>query len=121
MTPEHIDLQVLEEYVGTAPQNLVHFTQLAFTSLGAALAPLSLAMAQRDIPTLQACGHRAKSTALHIGAQDFADTCQALEEAARAGQTAQALALACQLQARLQPLQLALQSAVAQRLARQPR
>lgn len=118
MTPERIDLQVLEEYVGCAPQDLLRFEQLAQRSLGEALAPLAQAIALSALPTLQACGHRAKSTALHIGARDFANTCQALEEAARNGQTAQALALADQLQARLLPLQLALQATVEQHLAR---
>lgn len=120
MTSERIDLELLEEYVGTAPQNLQRFAQLALTSLDEALAPLAEAIAQNALPILQACGHRAKSTALHVGAQDFADTCQALETAARMGQTAQALALAQQVKTRLAPLQQALRDAVAQRLAVPP-
>lgn len=117
MTTERIDLRVLEEYVGTAPQDLVHFSQLALTSLRAALAPVPEAIVQGDIPTLKACGHRAKSTALHLGAEDFASTCQTLEEAAQAGRSEQALALASQLPTRLQALEQALQLAVQQRLA----
>ena len=118
MTSERIDLEVLEEYVGKAPQDLLRFVQLARTSLDETLAPLPQAIAQNALPTLQSCGHRAKSTALHIGARDFADTCLALEMAAGAGQTHLACALAHQLQARWQPLQQALQDAMAQRLAR---
>lgn len=118
MTGERVDLQVLEEYVGSAPKDLRHFAQLAITSLAAALAPVAQAMATGDLRTLQASGHRAKSTAVHIGAQDFADTCRALEEAARLGQAEQALALAGQLQTRFVPLEQALARALELRLGR---
>jgi HPt (histidine-containing phosphotransfer) domain-containing protein len=109
MTRTHIDLQVLEDTWTASPT--------AITSLGAALAPIARALGEGDLHALQACGHRAKSTALHIGAQDFADTCQALEEAARLGQAVQALALAHQLQQSLPVLEQALHQAVQQRLA----
>lgn len=118
MTSERIDLEVLAEYVGSDPQHLLRFVQLALSSLDEALAPLDGAIAQRALATLENCGHRAKSTALHIGAQDFANTCQALETTAHAGQTGQALALARQLQARLQPLKNALLDSAAERLVR---
>lgn len=117
MSTEHIDLSVLEAYVGSTPHELREFVALATQSLQQALAPLFDAMATADLPLLAECSHRAKSTALHIGAEGFATACMALEAAARQGKKEEALALAKQLQHRSAAVQDALQAALKKRLS----
>ncbi len=109
-----VDLALLQEYVGTDPANLLRFVHLGLDSLAQALAPLPQALAAHDLATLQACAHRAKSTARHLGAEDFADDCQALETAARQAQGDEVQRLGQQVHAQLPLLQTALQQALQQ-------
>ncbi|MDT8990858.1 hypothetical protein RQP54_08255 [Curvibacter sp. APW13] len=85
-----LDLAVLAEYVGNDPAELQRFIRLGEQSLRQTLAPLDAALQTLDLSSLQTCGHRAKSTARHLGARVFGDQCKALECAARAGNTVQA-------------------------------
>lgn len=116
MTSVVVDLKLLEEYVGSDPAELARFARLGVTSLEQALAPLEQALRTQDLATLQACGHRAKSTARHLGALAFADQCEAMERAARAGQTADALQHGQQVEAGLRPLRQAMETALQQYL-----
>lgn len=117
MTSEPVDLSVLVEYVGNQSAELAHFVGLAIASLQQALAPLAGGMATADLALLAECGHRAKSTALHVGAEAFANACRALEAAARQGKQVEALALAQQLQQRHAAVEDALQAALKKRLS----
>ena len=121
MNPERVDLSVLEEYVGHAPNTLRAFVALAIQSLQQALAPLAEGMARSDLALLGECGHRAKSTALHVGAQTFAHACMALATAARQGRLPEALALAAEVQARRAAVEDALHAALRERLGDAPR
>lgn len=112
MKPVRVDLSVLEEYVGSDPVDLAHYVQLGIKSLREALAPLNQAIADSNLATMQACGHRSKSTALHLGAQTFADAGIALEASARLGQLREAKAIAQTLLDTLPPLEQALQQAL---------
>lgn len=107
-----VDLALLQEYVGTNPADLLRFVHLGMDSLTQALAPLPQALAAHDLATLQACAHRAKSTARHLGAEGFADDCQALETAARLGHDEEALRLGAQVHTLLPLLLQALQQAL---------
>lgn len=107
-----VDLALLQEYVGTDPADLQRFVLLGLDSLTQALAPLPRALADHDLPTLQASAHRAKSTARHLGAESFGNDCQALETAAQQGRGEDALRLGQQVHAQLPLLQAALHQAL---------
>lgn len=107
-----VDLALLQEYVGNDPVDLQRFVQLGLDSLTQALAPVPRAAADHDLATLQASAHRAKSTARHLGAEAFADTCQALETAAQNGHGEDAVRLGAQVHAQLPHLQAALHLAL---------
>ncbi len=107
-----VDLALLQEYVGTDPADLEHFVQLGLDSLTQALAPVPRAAADHDLTTLQASAHRAKSTARHLGAEAFADICQALETAAQNGHGEDAVRLGAQVHAQLPQLQATLHLAL---------
>lgn len=106
-----IDLALLEEYIGSHPAEVQRFLRLGAQSLEQALAPLNAALQAQDLPTLQASGHRAKSTARQLGASGFGDLCEAMERAARAGQLNEALQQGNLVLANLAPLQQALEQA----------
>lgn len=108
----NVDLALLQEYVGTDPADLQRFVRLGLDSLTQALAPLPQALATHDMATLQACAHRAKSTARHLGADNFADDCQALETAARQRCDEEALNLGTQVHTLLPQLLQALEQAL---------
>lgn len=107
-----VDLALLQEYVGTDPVDLQRFVQLGLDSLTQALAPLPSALASRDLATLQGSAHRAKSTARHLGALEFADDCQELETMAQQGHTDEALRLGQKVSMQLPQLQVALHHAL---------
>lgn len=107
-----VDLALLQEYVGTDPVDLQRFVLLGLDSLTQALAPLPRALADHDLAALQAGAHRAKSTARHLGAETFADDCQALETAAQQGRREDALRLGQHVYAQLPQLQAALHQAL---------
>lgn len=115
MDTEDVDLDLLAEYVGSDPTDLERFARLGLISLHQALEPLHVALANEDLPSLQACGHRAKSTARHLGAFAFGACCETLERCARAGQVADALHWGQQVGAGLPRLQQALERALRQR------
>ena len=107
-----VDLALLEEYVGSDPEELARFVRLGLTSLQEALAPLPQALSDSDLATVKACGHRAKSTARHLGADAFGQACETLEHMARAGERAQSIALGHLVLQDFAAVQAALQQAI---------
>ncbi len=93
-TPPHLDLSVLDALVGNDASKFRKFAQLFMSSVGGVMAEVDTAIAEEDMPKLAAMGHRAKSTALNVGAHAFATQCIAMENTARLRDVAAALALA---------------------------
>lgn len=89
-----LDLSVLEKMVGGNPAKFRKFALLFISSMTDVLAQVDSAVARQDLPALAAMGHRAKSTALNIGATGLSGQCLLLEQAAQGGQQTQALVLA---------------------------
>ncbi|WP_342590579.1 Hpt domain-containing protein [Rhodoferax aquaticus] len=67
---------------------------LFISSLGDVLSQVDAAVAASDLATLAAMGHRAKSTAMNIGAAEFSEQCLLLEQSAKANQVDSALRIA---------------------------
>lgn len=95
--PPRLDLSVLDALVGNDATKFRKFAQLFMSSVGGVMAEVDTAIAEEDMPKLAAMGHRAKSTALNVGAHAFATQCIAMEKAARVRDVALALELACGL------------------------
>jgi len=108
-----LDLSVLEKMVGNDPVKFKKFALLFISSLEDVLQQIDEAMTRIDLAALSAMGHRAKSTALNIGATGFSGQCRLLEQAAGAGDSARAMALAQSLR----PLFLGIRDAIEDRLA----
>jgi HPt (histidine-containing phosphotransfer) domain-containing protein len=89
-----LDLTVLDELVGHDPQKFRKFALLFISSLEDVLQQIDAACAVSDVARLGAMGHRAKSTAMNIGAVKFSGMCLQLEQAAKANDLVQADALA---------------------------
>lgn len=108
-----LDLSVLEKMVGNDPAKFKKFALLFISSLEDVLQQIDDAIVRRDMAALAAMGHRAKSTALNIGAAGFSGQCLLLEQTAGAGDAPAALALAQSLR----PLFQGVRTALEQRLA----
>lgn len=108
-----LDLGVLDALVGHDAAKFHKFARLFIHSMETVMAEVDGAIAQEDLSILAAMGHRAKSTALNIGATAFSQQCLLMEQAARAQETAAALSIAHTLR----PQFAAICSAIEQRLA----
>lgn len=78
-----IDLQVLGELLEDDTARMCDFVQHFLDSSMQDLRKMDAALAQQDMDTLRALGHRAKSPAGLVGAAGFANLCEALENHAR--------------------------------------
>lgn len=92
--PKFLDLSVLEDLVGGDPAKFRKFALLFISSLDDVLAQVDTAIAVNDFATLAGMGHRAKSTALNIGAAAFSAQCMLLEQQAKAGEVDSTLTIA---------------------------
>lgn len=92
--PVGLDLSVLEALVGHDATKFKKFAQLFMRSVEGVMAEVETAIAEKDMAKLAAMGHRAKSTALNIGATEFSNQCIAMENAARLHDVAAAVELA---------------------------
>lgn len=113
--PAGLDLSVLDALVGHDAAKFRKFAQLFMRSVEGVMAEVDTAIAQEDMAQLAAMGHRAKSTALNIGATEFANQCIAMEKAARVND----VALAVEIGRSLRPLFDGIGRAFAQRLNNQ--
>ena len=89
-----LDLTVLDALVGHDAQKFRKFALLFLSSLDEVLQQVDSACASGDVAILGAMGHRAKSTALNIGAAKLSGMCLLLEQTAGAQDWAQSLAVA---------------------------
>lgn len=89
-----LDLSVLEALVGHDAAKFRKFALLFISSMETVLNEVDAAVAQQDMATLGAMGHRAKSTALNIGATAFSRQCMLLEQTARTQKVDDASAIA---------------------------
>jgi len=108
-----LDLSVLERMVGHDPAKFRKFARLFLESAEDVLAQVDTAMGLGDLEALAGLGHRAKSTALNIGATGFSSQCLLLEQSALQGDAAVARATA----GGLRPLLHGIRAAIDQRLA----
>jgi HPt (histidine-containing phosphotransfer) domain-containing protein len=72
------------------------------------LAQIDGALASQDLALLGDMGHRAKSTAMNIGASAFGHQCLLLEQAARAQDSATSLSIAKNLRPMFAPIHAAI-------------
>ena len=103
-----LDLSVLEELANHDPAKVRKYALLFIQSLEDVLAQIDGAVAHHDLTLLGNMGHRAKSTALNIGATGFAHECLLLEQAAQAQDSAASLAIAKNLRAMFTPIHAAI-------------
>ena len=108
-----LDLSVLEKMVGGNPVKFKKFALLFVSSMTDVMAQIDAAVVQDDLPTLAAMGHRAKSTAMNVGATGLSAQCLLLEKAAHASERDNALAIA----RGLRPMFAAICAAIDARLA----
>ncbi len=103
-----LDLSVLNTLANHDAAKLRKYSLLFIASLEEVLAQVDDGMARVDCTLLGAMGHRAKSTALNIGATGFSTQCLLMEQAATAHDTAAAMALAHTLRPLFLPIRAAL-------------
>lgn len=108
-----LDLSVLDALVGHDAAKFQKFARLFMDSMETVMAEIDTAIAQENLSVLVAMGHRAKSTALSIGAAAFSQQCLLMEKAACAQDGPAALRIA----RTLRPQFAATCSAIEQRLA----
>ncbi len=103
-----LDLSVLDTLANHDAAKLRKFSMLFIASLEDVLAQIDDGLARGDLALLGAMGHRAKSTALNIGATGFAAQCLLLEQTATAQDAAATTALAHTLRPMFLPIRAAL-------------
>ena len=88
------DATVMERMLGGNRDLMLKFAGRFMASARDALAEIDLALGEGDVEQLQHLGHRTKSAALTVGAQEMAALCEQLErsgDAALAGPVVTAL------------------------------
>ena len=103
-----LDLSALQDLANNDPAKVRKFALLFIKSLEDVLGQIDRAMAENDLNLLGSMGHRAKSTALNIGAAEFSEQCRLLEHSARAQDAQTAMAIARGLRPRFETIQAAL-------------
>jgi HPt (histidine-containing phosphotransfer) domain-containing protein len=110
--PPGLDLSVLEKLVNHDEAKFRKFALLFMDSVETVMKAVDDAIAQHDLAALAAMGHRAKSTAMNIGATQFSAQCLLLEQTAKANDPA-----AIEVARTLRPLFATICQAIALRLA----
>jgi HPt (histidine-containing phosphotransfer) domain-containing protein len=103
-----LDLSVLDTLANHDAAKLRKYSLLFIASLEEVLVQVDDGIARADSALLGAMGHRAKSTALNIGATAFSTQCLLMEQAATAHDTAVTIALAHSLRPMFLPIRAAL-------------
>ncbi|MEO6421119.1 MAG: ATP-binding protein, partial [Candidatus Nitrotoga sp.] len=75
-----IDLTILAKILGNQPEKIRKYVMMFLDLTQKTIIEIETALAQGDIATLSAIGHRTKSSARTVGAMGFGELCQALEE-----------------------------------------
>jgi CheY-like chemotaxis protein len=102
--PNVIDLSILEEMMSGYPERIAGFAQRFVISTLADIDEIEKALEQKDMASLEALGHRAKSPAKMVGAGGFAELCKALEKTARAGDIEKSREVVVQMRPLLQQI-----------------
>ena len=102
------DFSVLEALANHDETRFRKYALLFIQSMEDVLGQLDVAMAAGDTVLLGSMGHRAKSTALNIGALQFSGQCLLLEQIAAGHDTAGAIAIARTLRPMFGDIRLAL-------------
>ena len=102
------DYSTLKALANHDEAKLRKYSQLFIASLEDVLAQVDDGVNRADLALLGAMGHRAKSTALNIGAAEFGHQCLLLEQAAAACDVSGAIALAQSLRPMFLPIRTAL-------------
>ncbi len=92
-----VDLAVLGKLLKNDPAKVAKFVRRFVQTVRDDLVQIETWRVARDLPALQALGHKHKSAATSVGAPHFATLCQELEGAAKAGDWPQAEALLMQM------------------------
>jgi len=108
-----LDLSVLETLVNHDATKFRKFALLFISSIDTVLTEVDTAIATDNLPLLMAMGHRAKSTALNIGAEAFSKQCLQLEQLARAQDRPAALQIARELRPGFEIIRLAIEQRLA--------
>ncbi|MEN9866832.1 MAG: hypothetical protein RL748_2422, partial [Pseudomonadota bacterium] len=92
-----IDLKVLANLIGNNPEKIQKFAQKFHDNAENGLNELDAACQAGDLATIGGIGHRLKSGARAVGAIEFADLCESLEQSSKNA----SLAMACQISGQL--------------------
>lgn len=103
-----LDLHVLDSLANHDAAKIRKYALLFLQSMDDVLAQIEVAIDNKDIPQLGAMGHRAKSTALNVGAAEFSHQCMLLEQASQNHDSSTALAIAQTLRPLFGPLRAAI-------------
>ena len=103
-----LDIHVLDTLANHDAAKIRKYALLFIQSMDDILAQIDVAIDSKDIAQLGAMGHRAKSTALNIGAADFSQQCMLLEQAAHNQDSSTALAVAQTLRPMFGPIHAAI-------------
>jgi two-component system sensor histidine kinase/response regulator len=80
-----LDADLLRQYVGDDPETLAHFRQDFLQRLVTLRSAMGAAWTRSAVADLGGLAHQLKSAARTVGALQLAQGCEALEQAARAG------------------------------------
>jgi DNA-binding response OmpR family regulator len=79
MDEPSIDLDVLAQIVGAEPEKIYRFGQMFLETAEDTIGQMQVAYLAEDTQTISALGHKLKSSARTVGANSFAEICEALE------------------------------------------
>ena len=95
--PSIIDLSILSKILGNQPDKIRKYVMLFLDLTQEAIVEIETALANGDMATLSALGHRTKSSARTVGAMGFGELCQALEQLKGDGDAEQARVIVVQM------------------------
>ena len=99
--PSIIDLSILSKMLGNQPDKIRKYVMLFLDLTQEAIVEIETALANGDMATLSALGHRTKSSARTVGAMGFGELCQALEQLKGDGDIEQARGIVVQMRTSL--------------------
>ena len=99
-----IDLSSLKKMMGSDPAKIQKFAFKFIQSAQQGMNEIEEMLKQKNLAALAALGHRTKSPARTVGAEAFADMCQALEKFKDGGDIEEARQLVARMQAQLQKI-----------------
>lgn len=99
-----IDLSVLAQIVGSEPEKMYRFGQMFLETAEDTIAQMQVAYLADDTQTISALGHKLKSSARTVGANSFAEICEALERSGQQNNLAEIQTLLARLPMLLQKI-----------------